>query len=468
VTAQGGVFVLPGSRVRRFAETVAWLWRLGPVRDSPNRATLALGWLDDIAELRDLLDRGNLAGAVVFASRPGPRTGTMPGRHRRVGTPSFGPGCRIGGEFYVLDAAGEPVIRSSLGVHAVRDGNWMLIGADPEASWGALDGAWVFDALADFAADVLDRPLALLPPVGWVRYDDVPGSAYHQLTGRDKPDRKMRRRVNRAIERFADASACLNVAIPPRTLVEGRETPVDEVWPESIAALQAGVRAAYVEPVYHGYLHLDTDAWETGRMSPREFETVRREEADRRLDIAFRWFADVFGEDGRTFVAPTWTYSEGLLEALANRDVPTWLPPDLGALVASNTVRETIYSTMEGLVGLDYEPYGVLARAGVPPTIVIHGGLFDARIQGLRDRRQIVAAARLFQRRDLLRFPWVDGVRWIGATELVDRLRAHDLVQVDGSAVSGPAGTELVVRDRSGSRTVVLGPKEPPAPTSPA
>jgi hypothetical protein len=457
VTSQGALFVLPGSRLRRFAETVAWLWRLGPVRESPGAAALGLGWLDEEAELRDLLRGGELAGAAVFAARPGPRTGTMPGRHRRAGTPSFGPGCRIGGEFYVLDAPGEPVVRSSLGVHAVRDGRLLLVGADPEASWGALDAAWVLNALADFAVEVLDRPLALLPPLGWVRYDDVPGSAYHLLAGRDKPDRKMRRRIEKAIERFADADARLNVAIPPRTLVDGRETPVDEVWPESIAALQAGVDAGHVEPVYHGYLHLDTDAWGEGRMSPREFETVRREEAERRLDVAFAWFADLFGGDGRTFVAPTWTYSEGLLEALAERRVPTWLPPDPGPLVAANTLRETVYSTMEGLVGLDYGPFGMLARAGVPPTVVIHGGLFDARISALRDRRQRLAAARLFRRRDLLRVPWVNGVRWVGAAELAGRLRAHDQVEVSGSAIDGPPGAELVVRDPSGSRTVVLG-----------
>jgi hypothetical protein len=468
MTTSGSAFVLPGSRLRRFAEALAWLWRLGPVLDSPGRGALGLGWLDEAAELRGMLRSGDLAGAAVFAARPGPRTGTMPGRHRRHGAPSFGPDCRIGGEFYVLDAAGEPVVRSSLGTHAVRDGNLLLVGADPDASWGCLDGAWVLTALADFAVDVLDRPLAMLPPVGWARYDDVPGSAYHQLAGRDKPDRKMRRRVERAIKSFAEAGACLNVAIPPRTIVDNRETPVDEVWPGSIAALKEGVRAAHVEPVYHGYLHLDTDAWGKGRMSPREFEAVSREEAERRLDIAFGWFAEVFGGAPRTFVAPTWTYSPGLLDALADRDVPTWLPPDLGPLVAANTARETLYSTMEGLVGLDYGPYGVLARAGFPPTIVIHGGLFDARVQDLRDRRQVVAAARLLLRRDIFRVPWVDGVRWISATELMGRLRAHDRVEVSGSSLSGPAGTELVVRDRTGSRTVVLGPDAAPAANSSA
>jgi hypothetical protein len=457
VSPAGDLFVRPGSPLRGFAETVAWLWRLGPVRESPGAAALGLGSLDEAAELRDLLRGGELAGAAVFAARPGPRTGTMPGRHRRAGTPSFGPRCRIGGEFYVLDAPGEPVVRSSLGVHAVRDGNLLLVAGDPEASWGAMDAAWVLDALADFAVEVLDRPLALLPPVGWVRYDDAPGSAYHQLAGRDKTDRGIRRRMRRAIERFAVAGACLNVAIPPRTLVEGRDTPVDEVWPESIAALQAGVSAGHVEPVYHGYLHLDTDAWDEGRISPREFETVPREEAERRLDVAFAWFAEVFGGGDRTFVAPTWTYSEGLLEALAERQVPTWLPPDPGPLVAANTLRETVYSTMEGLVGLDYGPFGMLARAGVPPTVVIHGGLFDARIQGLRDRRQLLAAARLFRRRDLLRVPWVDGVRWLGAAELAARLRAHAQVEISGSAIDGPPGTELVLRDRAGSRAVVLG-----------
>jgi len=456
MSAAGGIFALPGSRVRRFAEAISWLWRLGPVCESPDRAAVGLGWLDEMAELRKLVRSGELAGAAVFAARPGPRTGRMPGRHRRAGTPSFGPDCRIGGDFYVLDAKGEAVVRSELGAHAVRDGAWMLVGADPDASWGALDNAWVLSALADFLVDVLDRPLALLPPIGWVRYDDAPGSAYHQLAGRYKPDRKMQGRLSKAVSRFAAAGACLNIAIPPRTLVNGRETPVDEVWPRSIAAIQDGLRDGHVEPVYHGYLHLDTAAWEAGQLSPREFENVGREEADRRLDIAFEWFAETFGPERRTFVAPVWTYSDGLLEALADRGVPTWLPPDLGPLAAANTVHETIYSTMEGLVGLDYGPFGMLANVGLPPTVVIHGGLFDARMHGLRDRRQVVSAARLFLRRDMLRVPWVEGVRWIGASELVDRLRAHDRVSVNGSTVTGPAGTAVVVRDRTGSRAISL------------
>jgi hypothetical protein len=457
VSGPGSIYVPPGSRLRGFAETVAWLWRLGPVLDSPDRAMVGLGWQDEAADLQRLLRAGSLAGAVVFATRPGPGDGSTPSRARRMGTASFGRDRRVSGQFYVLDGGGEPVVRSSLGVHAVRDDAWMVLGADPDGSWGALDAFWVLATLADFMVDVLDRPLVMLPPVGWARYDDVPGTAYHQLGGRAKSDRKMRRRVERVAERFAELGMCLNVAITPATLLDGREAPIDEVWPEAIAAIQRGVREGSLEPVCHGYLHLDTEAWAAGKISPREFENVGREEADRRLEIALAWIAGRFGEEQRTFVAPTWAYGEGLLAALAEREVPTWLPPELGPLVAANTARETVFSRMDGLTGLDYGPFGALAGAGLPPSVVVHGGLFDSRAKSLLDPRQVVTTARLVHKRDLFRAPWVEGVRWIGAGELVERLRAHDRVGVSDSTVHGPEGTEVVVRDRAGSRTVAIG-----------
>lgn len=452
----GCVYVPPGSRVRRFAEAVAWLWRLGPVRDSPDPAAVALGWQDDAVGLRRTLDAGGLAGAAVFAARPGPRMGPVPGRHRRVGDLPFGPGCRIGGEFYVLDGEGEPVVSSPLGVHAVRDGAWLSLGADPEASWGGLDNGWVLATLADFLVDVLRRPLVMLPPIGCARYDDVPGTAHHQLSGRAKSDRRVRRRIEGVGRRFAESGGRLNVAIPPRALVHGREVAADEVWPAAAAALRAGVEAGTFEPVYHGYLHLDTGAWASGRISPREFENVERDEVERRLDVAFEWFASQFGAGPYTFVAPTWAYGDHLLDALAARGVAAWLPAEPGPPIDGNAVRETVCSTMEGLVDLDYGPLQLLADSGLPPTVVIHGGLFDARLDGLRDRRRLLAAARLSARRDLFRAPWVEGVSWIGAAECVDRLRAHGRVEVSGPSVTGPAGTEVVVRDRGGSRRVVL------------
>ena len=146
---------------------------------------------------------GRLAGAAVFATRPGPGLGPIPSRARRTGVASFGPERRVTGQFPVLHG-GSPAVRSSIGVHAVRDGDWMVFAADPDASWGTLDGFWILPALAEFLVDVLERPLVMLPPVGWVRYDDLPGTAYHQLLGRDKTETKVGRRIASLIRLFGE------------------------------------------------------------------------------------------------------------------------------------------------------------------------------------------------------------------------------------------------------------------------
>jgi hypothetical protein len=52
----------------------------------------------------------------------------------------------------------------------------------------------------------------------------------------------------------------------------------------------------------------------------------------------------------------------------------------------------------------------------------------------------------LVRRRDLFRFPWVDGVRWIGSRELLDRFRAHGNVHFEDGHVVNPDGAEIVVR----------------------
>lgn len=450
------IYAAPTSRVRRFAEAIAWLWRLGPVRDRPDESSIAIGWEDEVVELRRLLGDGGLAGAALFTTRPGPRDEPLPSRHRRFGMPTIGSAGRVAGEFILLEGLGEPVVSSELGAHAIRDERWIVLGADPETSWGAYDAAWSLVALADFLADVLDRPLVMLPPLGCARLDDLPGDGYHQVAGNAKSDARQLRRVRRLTDLFAAAGGRMNLAIPPRTLVDGREAPVDELWPKTVAAIRGGVEAGCLEPIHHGYLHLDTDEWAQGRLSPREFEHVGREETERRVDTALAWSAETFGEARRTFVAPTWAYGEHLHDVLAARDIPAWVPARVGPLVDGNIARETVCSTMEGLAGLDYRPLGALAAAGLPPTVTAHGGLFDARLHGLLDWRQGVTTARLFGRRDLYRAPWSPDVRWIGATELVDRLRAHGRVAFDGSGPVGPSGTEVVLRDRDGARTVTL------------
>ena len=42
-------------------------------------------------------------------------------------------------------------------------------------------GSWAIPPLASFLPEVLGRPLVTLPPVGCVRLDDAPGTAYHQV-----------------------------------------------------------------------------------------------------------------------------------------------------------------------------------------------------------------------------------------------------------------------------------------------
>jgi hypothetical protein len=435
----------------RFAEAVAWLWRLGPVLDEPAPAAVGLGWLEDAGELHALVRARRLRGAAVFAPRPGPGIGPIPSRARRTGVASFGPDRRVAGQFPVLHG-GNPAVRSSIGVHAVRDGHWMVFAADPDASWGTLDGFWILPALADFMADALDRPLVMLPPVGWVRYDDLPGTAYHQLSGRDKPERKVCRRIESVVKHFGETGSRVNLAIACRALRDGSEVPIDQVWPEAIAAIGRGVEQGVIEPVCHGYLHLDTEAWAAGEISPLEFAKVDRQEANRRLDVALAWLKQAFGAESPTFVAPTWAYGEGLLAALADRGVPAWLPQEVGPLIAAGNARETVFSRMDGLFRLNYGPLGGMAAAGFPPSVVVHGSLFDPRGHMLRKVRAAPTSARLVMRRDLFRFPWVPGVRWIGAGELLARLRAHGQIEVRGSEMINPGGFDVVLVDRGGRR----------------
>ena len=449
MSVPGCLYVPPGSRIRPFAEAVAWLWRLGPVLASPDPSAVGIGWLEEAGELDARQRAGELAGAAVFATRPGPGEGTMPNRSRWLGVADFGDAGRVSGQFCLLDG-GEAVVRSSLGVHAVRDGGLMFFGADPEACWGALDGFWVLPALADFLAERLERPLVMMPALGWVRFDDLPGTAYHQVSGRDKPDDKVRRRIEKAVELFAENDAVLNLAVAARAFVDGAEAPIDEVWPGSIAAIADGVERGALEHVCHGYLHLDTEAWARGEIVPEEFAHVEREEAARRLDVALAWARETLGAAPRTFVAPTWAYSAGLIEALGERGLPAWMPPYPGPLVSNGNGRETLFSTMEGLHRLEYGPIGTMSRSGLPPSVVLHGGLFDMRAGSVRRLREAPTTARLLLTRDLFRFPWVEGVRWIGAGELYDRMRAHDRIEVDGERIENPGGFDLVVQDSSG------------------
>jgi hypothetical protein len=449
MSAGGSLFVLRGSRMTGFAETLAWLWRLGPLREEPDREAVGIGWVEEWRELDALLRARRLAGAVVFASRPGPDVGPIPPRHRVRGVADFGRGERVAGQFSLLDG-GTAAVRSSLGAHAVREDRWMVMATDPEASWGALDGYWVLPALAELLVDVLDRPLVLLPPVGWIRYDDMLGNGYQQLVGVAKSDRRIRRRIESLAARCERVGVKVNLALSSRAWEDGHEVPVDELWPEATEAVATGIAAGVYEPVCHGYLHVDTEALQAGRHESREYAHLDLREAGRRVDVTLDWCSRALGAVPPTFVAPSWGYGQGLLAALAERELPAWLPPKPKPLLSGGNVHETLLSSLEGLHQFDFAPFARLAEAGLPPTIVTHGGLFDARLRALRPPRDLVPLMRLFVRRDLSRIPWTDGVRWIGAGDLVEHVRAHDEIEVRGAEVRLPEGAEAVAVDRTG------------------
>jgi hypothetical protein len=204
--------------------------------------------------------------------------------------------------------------------------------------------------------------------------------------------------------------------------------------------------------VGHGYLHLDPDALARDEIEWREFGALEEAEAGRRLDAVMVWQEQVLGSRPPTFVAPAWAYSEGTRRAARARGLPAWLPPRLGPLTDGGDPRQSLDSALRTMDGLSYQPFADLAGLGVPPTPVLHGGLFDLRVEQLRSSRDVRSFARLVLRRDLLRIPAVGGLRWIGAGALVQLLRAHETVTVRGHEVD--AGEAQHARLRRPDATV--------------
>lgn len=332
----------------------------------------------------------------------------------------------------------------------------MVVGADPAAAWGALDQFWVLPALAEFLVEILDRPLVMLPPVGWVRYDDAPGNGQEVVKKRTKPDAEWKERLERLRKLFGDAGAKLNIAISARTLRDEHEVGIEELWPEAVRTIAGGVEAGVFEPLCHGYIHLDTAALAEGRIEPREFARMAFEEAERKLDTALAWMKTTFGDEPSSFIAPNWAYGDGILKALDERQMRAWLAPRPGPLLDGINGRESMISTLEGLYRLHFSPFRRLAEVGYPPTIIIHGGLFDARFANLSLPRDVVTYAQLYRTRDLFRVPWTDGVRWVGAGELLDHFGRHDQIAVTGGSISAPPGTSALVRDRNGTRSLAV------------
>ena len=364
-------------------------------------------------------------------------------------------------------------MQSSLGIHAaVVTPRTLVVCADASIGWTKLAQYWLLEAIASFLTTVLDRPLVLLPAVGCVRLDDAPGTAEHQARGTDHPDKRQTRRIRAFAREYARHGAVLNMAVAARALGhDGRtDVPLEERWPDAIRAIAAGVGSGVFEPVGHGFLHLDTELFAEGVIEPREFARLDEAESGRRIDAIVSWQEDVLGRRPDTFVAPAWGYGDGALAALAARRLPAWLRPLPGALRTSNGVHETIDPAFRGLHGLDYGPLVSVARYGQPPTPVFHGALFDHRPQQLRASRDVITAARLVARRDLVRLPSLRGVRWIGAGRFVRLLDEHESIRVLGRDVDASDAPEALLMGpgpRSGSRVPAEPGRSRPRPRHP-
>jgi hypothetical protein len=426
MSAPGVLFAPSGSSVTAFATGLAWLWRLGPVLSEPHPAAVGIGTLQDVGRLAELVRNNRLRGAVILAGSPGPAVGPVPARALRRG-PAALPGGSVRGRFVVF-GQGAPVVRSSLGTHAVRDGALLMLGADT-GIWGRLELAWTLDAVARFLTEVLDRPLVRLPPVGCLRWDDVPGTAHEQLEGAAHSDRRQRARVARALRVCRRRGVSVNLAVPVSALARGRETEIDAVWPSTVAKIADGVASGAFEVVCHGTVHFDTAARAQGSLDPREFAALDADEAGRRIDKAMGWLSARLGPPG-SFIAPAWGYSAGTLAAARERNLPTWHRPVAGPLLDhGDAVHETVDTGLPGLAGLDYRPLAQLAAVGMPPFLVIHGTLLDYRLMNLHLPGDAMVMARLALRRDLLRLLSLPGVRWVGSSELIDRLRRHAAIE---------------------------------------
>ena len=362
-------------------------------------------------------------------SSPCARPATPPGS-RRAASPGWrrsAPGRGSPASSSLLER-GEPAAESSLGIHAAVDSGVLYLGYDPDRDWGRLDSFWAFEAAAAYLRERAVE-LTLLPPIGALRLDDIPGIALHQLQDRAKPDRRQALRIRRTSTRLRAAGAVLNVAVSAEALDDGARVPLDRVWPRSVEALHDGVERGAYEPVCHGLLHLDTDALERGEVEFREFGSLDAAEAGRRLDLALAWQERHLARP-TTFCAPAWTYGEAGDEQAAARGLVRWYRASPGPVLSDGRLRETLIGELPGIHELDYAPLQRLAAVGVPPIVAMHGALLDSRMVHLSPRRNPVLLARLLLKRDVTRIMRLSGIRWLGAAEFVAALERH----ADGGA----------------------------------
>lgn len=416
------IYASPDGGAREWAEGFAWLWRLGEVRDGPVADAIGIGLEAEAEALESLVESGGLGAAVVIAGGAGPATGPVPARRRISGVADFG-GSRVEGDF-VLFEDGPAAVRSGLGIHAIRRGNLLVLGLDPEHGWGRLDSFWAYETIHDLTTELATEPLQRLPAIGALRLDDTPGTAQHQLEGRAKSDGRQHHRIRRTARRLSSAGAVLNVAVTAEAMREGRRVPLEQVWPESVRALRAGIEAGAFETVCHGLLHLDTGALERSEIEFREFATLDAAEAGSRLDLALAWQERHLARPS-SFVAPAWSYGPFGDEEARKRGLARWYRARPGPVFDDERLYETLLGALPGLHRLDFSPLQRLAAIGIPPIVAMHGALLDSRLENYRKPREAITLLRLFLRRDVRRLMDLDGIRWLGATEFMAALRAH-------------------------------------------
>lgn len=407
---RGAFVVSPGSPLEPLTKALEWLWRPDPALGRVGFALEA-----GRSALEELIGAGELSGAIVFAEP----------ERRAVGEGRFADGMQLRGDFGLLPDSGETWVRSSLGTHATASERVLTLAAPADGGWGTLRLAWVAEAISRFCEERLGIGLRRLPPVGCLRLDDIPGTAEFQLEDRAKDDATQLKLAKALTRAASDAGAVLNVAVACRALGPDKEpVPLEEVWPEAVKELRAGVERGAIEPVCHGWLGLVPDALERGEVDFHEYGALEAGEAEALLRQVVRWQRLNLGA-AETFVAVDWTYGTGTRLAASSMGLVSWLRPSPGPLVEPGAVRETLAGPLEGLAGVDFSPLSVLARAGVPPTVTLHGRSLDRRRESFDLPRDAPALAKAMVKRDIFRLLELDGVKWLGANAFAQTLAAH-------------------------------------------
>ena len=418
----GALYATGGLPTAEFARGFAWLWKLGPLCSEPHPKAVGIGGLDEAAELHRLVAVGELSGAIVTVPpASGPVAGIVPARRRITGVPEFEGGTRVAGEFTVF-TDGSAAVRSSLGAHAVLADGVLLLGHDPASEWGRLDSFWAYEAIASYLGGRLDRQLRKLPAMGCLRLDDTPGTALHQMQERASTDRRQARRLRRLAKRLRRNDAVLSLAVVAQALdEEGARVPMDVAYPDSIREIGEGISSGAYEPICHGLLHMDPDAFERGELQYMEFRDLDPIRAVEHLDRALEWQTNTLAAP-RSFCAPAWSYGSTVDGEAAKRGLARWYRSRPGPLIEDGRIHESLIGELQGLYKFDYSPLQRLAALGIPPVVAMHGYTLDGRIQNLQANRDLISLARLMARRDVSRLMALDGIDWVASSVFIDRL----------------------------------------------